>query len=243
MNQAVLTVNDALGRARTLFEAGDVDGARRIYTTILARYPDIPEVHYNLSQVLLLTGDYEAGWEEFEWRLRGGAGSIRQHLDAPRWEGQDAHGRTVFLLGEQGVGDNIQFARYAAILGSMGTDVILGCPKGLGPLMASVANVRAVVEDGEVVPPFHYHAALMSLPRLFKTRPDAIPAPIPYLKADPTRVAKWRKRLAAYDGTFKVGFCWQGNPRHARDRVRSAPPKGHDLIQQAQARVLSEGRA
>jgi hypothetical protein len=131
----------------------------------------------------------------------------------------------VLLWCEQGLGDAIQFARYAPLVRDRGGRVLLECPPALHGLFAGLAGVEQLVAEGERLPPFDLHAPLMSLPHLFQTTLATVPAAVPYLAADADRVGCWRGRLPA--GNLRVGVAWQGNPRHKWDRHRSFPP--HDL--------------
>ncbi len=183
--------------------------------------PACVSAHYNRGMTLLQTGDWPRGWAEFEYRFRLNKQSERVFL-RPRWDGSPLANRTILVWVEQGVGDMIQFLRYARVLKEQGATVILECPQRLAPLFSSCAGIDRIISEGDLRPDFDVHAPLGSLPGLLGTTPETIPAGIPSLTAEPSRVERWRQRLGV-KGTLRVGIVWQGNPQHAQDRWRSAP--------------------
>jgi tetratricopeptide (TPR) repeat protein len=187
------------------------------FDAALALRPDFPMGRKNRSLVWLRRGDWAQGWREYEWRWRCGE-LPEPAYPQPRWDGGDLAGKTILLWAEQGVGDTFQFVRYAAQLNERGASVLLHCPAALHPLLASCAGIDRLV--GAEVPPFDVHAPLMSLPHLLGTTAHSVPAMIPYLSTDPAVAARWQQELAHVSG-FRIGVCWQGNPKYAADRLRS----------------------
>jgi tetratricopeptide (TPR) repeat protein len=176
--------------------------------------PDHAPGHANRAQVLLLAGDFERGWEEYEWRWRlGNDRPAGREPPQPRWRGDQAlKGRTILLHAEQGLGDTIQFCRYAPLVAAAGATVILEVPRPLVALLRSLPGVSALISEGDPLPPFELHAPLMSLPFAFATRLESIPASIPYLRADPQRLRTWQDRLGARTRP-RVGVVWSGGFR------------------------------
>jgi hypothetical protein len=123
---------------------------------------------------------------------------------------------------EQGLGDMIQFIRFAPLAQRTGGRVVVECPAGLMPLFASCAGIDQLVAEGTPLPPFDCHAAVMSLPYLLKTTLATVPADVPYLSPPADRLEAWGRRLGSETG-FKVGIAWQGNPHYRADRYRSVP--------------------
>jgi hypothetical protein len=161
------------------------------------------------------------GWPDYERRLT--IDRLRDpSVPPPSWDGTALNGQTILLQAEQGVGDTFQFVRYAREVKAKGGHVVLQCEPVLAGIMASCPGIDQLVDEGKPLPGAHVTAPLLSLPMLCGTTLDTIPADVPYLAADPTRVEVWRARLAALPG-FKVGICWQGNPKFQRDRLRSVP--------------------
>jgi tetratricopeptide (TPR) repeat protein len=192
---------------------GEIDAAIGCYRLALRLAPDHAASHSNLGVALLLTGAFDEGWPEYDWwrHCAPVSGDWRGN-PATRWSGQDLAGRTLLLRAEQGLGDTLHFARYAALFAARGARVVLEVQPPLAALLRSVPGVAATVAAGTVPPPFDYHLPLMSAPALLGTRLATIPAEIPYVSADPQAAMRWRDRLSALPG-LKVGLVWAGNPR------------------------------
>ncbi len=204
----------------TLAQHEQFDEALACYGRALEPRPDYAQAHLNRALAWLLLGDYERGWPEYEWRLKA---RDAVPLARPRWDGAPLQGKTILLHAEQGLGDTIQFARFAALVEQKGGTVVLACQKPLSRLLAGCAGYRLVALD-EALPPFDVHAPLLSLPAILGTTLATVPADVPYLRADPALTEHWRAELAALPG-FKVGIAWQGNPGYPWDRARSIPLK------------------
>jgi len=195
-------------------ELGRLQQAEDCYRRALELAPQRPEVHYNLSLLALARGDYDGGWEAFEWRWKGAENSRRhqRQFAQPQWGGEDIAGKSILLHAEQGLGDTLQFVRYAPLVAKRGARVLLECQAPLTRLLQSMPGIDTVITAGEALPPFDWHCPLMSLPRAFRTRLDTVPADIPYLVPDALLVEQWKRRLSA-EGPFKVGLVWAGSPR------------------------------
>ena len=202
-------------------EQGRCEEALACYDLALRYESDSPSTCWNRSLALLQMGDFERGWKEYEWRWRKKDARPRK-CTQPAWDGSPLEGRTILLWSEQGLGDAIQFARYASLVQARGGRVVLECLNIVRELFSGMAGADQVVAEGSQTPPFDVHAPLMSLPFLLGTTRSTVPATVPYLSADPQRVEVWRQRLAEVGG-FRVGIVWQGNPFHKWDRHRSVP--------------------
>jgi tetratricopeptide (TPR) repeat protein len=207
LQPAYADAHSNLGTA--LFDLRRLGEAEASYREALRLKPDFPQAHMNLASTLLVTARFAEGWEEHEWRwkakhLMGGA----RGFAAPLWRGE-ALGEGVLLLhAEQGLGDTLQFCRYAPLAAERAR-VALEVQAPLKRLLSRLGGVSEVLAQGEALPPFAAQAPLMSLPRAFGA---VIPAKVPYLAADPGEAALWRERLAGLGG-LKVGLCWAGEPR------------------------------
>jgi tetratricopeptide (TPR) repeat protein len=204
----------------TLKEQGRYEEAQASYQMALWLRPDHPSARYNRSLAWLQAGEWDRGWPEYEWRWRRG-GSRERHTERPRWDGSPSEGKTVLLWAEQGLGDTLQFVRYAAMVKAKGARVVLECPGALAPLLRTCEGVDEVVAEGEALPPFDAQVPLLSLPGLFGVTVEDVQVAGPYLRAETERVEKWRARLAELGDGLKVGVVWQGNPRFQWDRWRS----------------------
>jgi hypothetical protein len=176
----------------------------------------IAELHWNLGLALLLQGDYAEGWREYEWRLRAaGFAQSFPSYPGPVWEGQDAKGKTILVTAEQGLGDAIQFLRFAARLAERGARVVAMVPPPLRSLAATVPGVAAAYATGDALPAYDFHVSLMSLPhRLGVTQRDLGTGP--YLHADGAAIDR-------ATGVLTVGVAWAGAPGNTLNARRSLP--------------------
>ena len=192
-----------------LEEKGDPVGAIRHYRQAISIEPESAAAHFNLALQLLLTGDFAAGWEEYEWRLRmPGLAPLWPHAGRPRWDGSALDGKTVLLYAEQGFGDAIQFVRFAPLVAERGARVILSCAASLMALFEDVPGIAALADWSEPAPAFDLCCSLLSLPRIFRTMVATLPAKIPYLHANPDAMRRWNARLGADAARLKVGLVW-----------------------------------
>jgi tetratricopeptide (TPR) repeat protein len=208
-------------RGNVLKEQGRLEEALASYQVALWLAPESASAHWNRALAWLKAGDYERGWPECEWRWRR-KNVIPRSFTQPRWDGNLFPGRTLLLYMEPGIGDMIQFVRFAALAKERGGTVWLECPSRLIPLFGTCSGIDRIVPAGVPLPAFDLQAPLMSLPGLLGTTLPTVPAVVPYLAADAERVRAWGKRLAARGG-FRIGIARQGNPEHCWDRHRSLP--------------------
>ncbi len=206
-----------LGNA--VLEQGRIQEAARWFDEALRLDPGNGLAHWNRGWLRLLEGDYERGWQEYEWRWVTGNAAPRPFRQ-PAWDGSYLWGATILLHAEQGLGDTVQFIRYAPWVKEAAGRVVVECQARLAPLVKTVRGVDLVVAAGSELPLFDTHAGLLSLPRIFGTRLESVPAEGPYFGVEEARVARWRERLAAADA-FRVGLAWAGSPTHKNDRSRS----------------------
>jgi hypothetical protein len=213
-----------VNRALAHHELHQRESALENYHQAIALRPGFRIAHRNLSHLHLLYGKYEKGWEEFEWRLRGDDGKHRENRFAqPQWSGQESlAGQTILLHSEQGLGDTIQFCRYAKLVAELGARVILEVQKPLVRLLAGLDGVAMLVTKGSPIPPFDWHCPLMSLPLAFRTRLDTIPAPGGYLRAEAGKIEEWQSRLGSTTKP-RIGLVWSGNPLQKNNHNRSVP--------------------
>lgn len=202
-------------------ELGQREAALAAYQKALELEPDNADAHKNRSLVWLLEGKLAEGWAEYEWRWKCPELPARP-FPQPLWDGSPLEGRTILLHAEQGLGDTLQFIRYAPLVRDRGGQVVVVCQKPLVNLLASCQGIDCVVAQGEPLPAFDVHAPLASLPRIFGTTLANVPTNIPYLAADEQLLERWRQELAAH-GEFKVGIAWQGSPKYRWDAKRSIP--------------------
>jgi Flp pilus assembly protein TadD len=175
--------------------------------------------HYALA--LLTVGRLREGWTQYEFRwLQTPLSSQRARYDRPAWNGQDVAERTILIRCEQGAGDVFQFIRYAPLLKSLGATVWLQLRPGIGALATVFPGIDRIYPPAERVPDFDFYIDMLSLPRVFGTTLQSIPADVPYLHAPENARARWLDRLSG-EPQLTVGLAWAGDPTHARDRQRS----------------------
>ncbi|MSP20948.1 MAG: tetratricopeptide repeat protein [Alphaproteobacteria bacterium] len=208
-----------VNRGNALQEMGKTSAALESYARALAVAPEHVDAHLNEALCRLLTGDYENGWRLYEWRWRTPAGAAFQRRFAQaQWNGVDAvAGKTMLLHAEQGLGDTIQFCRYAKLVADRGAKVVVEVQPPLVALLSTLRAADQVLAHGDAVPPFDLHCPLVSLPGALHTRVDSIPADVPYLCSDPVRVMRWRTTLGE-TGRPRVGLVWSGSGTLENDR-------------------------
>ena len=182
-------------RGMLLHELGHLAAALASYDCALAIEPNLAQARYNRSMTRLAMGDFTNGWVDHEWRWLT-PDSERGRFEQPPWLGTETiAGKVVLLHAEQGLGDVLQFCRYAKRVANLGATVILEIPNGLTRLMASLDGLTQVMTRGTPLPRFDYHCPLMSLPLAFHTTLATIPAEVPYLRCTRDQIAAWEGRL------------------------------------------------
>jgi tetratricopeptide (TPR) repeat protein len=197
------------------------DEARDAYRKALELAPDNADANWNDALALLTMGDYRRGFEKYEWRWKRTGMDAKPRFRQRPWLGDaPVANKTILLHAEQGLGDTIQFARYATVLARSGARVVLEVQPELKEVLKTIDGVTSLISRGEAVPPFDLHCPLASLPLALKTELSNVPAEIPYLRADPDRVARWRERLEKAPAP-RVAIAWSGRADHVNDRNRS----------------------
>jgi tetratricopeptide (TPR) repeat protein len=211
-------------RGTSLQELHRFDEALASFDKAVAIDPGFADAHWNAALLRLLLGDFAKGWQGREWGRRCLAvGFVDRRFEKPLWLGKaPLAGKTILLHSDEGLGDTIQFSRYATLLAARGARVILEVQDALYPLLSGIAGVaQCLPKSGVTLPDFDLHCPLSSLPLAFSTRLETIPATTSYVLPPPhARVADWQARLGVHD-RLRVGLVWSGNPAHGNDRNRS----------------------
>jgi tetratricopeptide (TPR) repeat protein len=200
------------------------DDAMASYNAAIAIKPDYAEAQFNRALLALYLGDFQTGWPAFEWRWASAdrlkMGAVR-NFEQPLWLGEpELQGKRLFIHSEQGLGDTIQFSRYATLCAARGATVILEAQTPLLDLLATLEGPAQIIAKGTTPPPFDFHCPIMSLPLAFDTTPDTVPAAPRYLRADAQSVAQWQALLGEQKRP-RVGLVWSGNSNNPIDRQRS----------------------
>lgn len=209
-------------RGRALQALNQHTDAVASFEKAIAIDKNFADAHSNMALSLLTLGQLSRGFAEYEWRWkRTGMSDARRNYRGRPWLGEFPIGqRTILLAAEQGLGDSIQFVRYAPLLARSGAKVVLEVQPELKSLLAGVDGVTSCHARGETLPTYDVYCPLGSLPLAFKTEPATIPADIPYLRADETHLAKWRPIIEALPGK-RIALAWAGHAKHPNDRNRS----------------------
>ena len=209
-------------RGDTLKALGNVEEAIASYDNAIAIEPSLAEAYWNKSSALLLKGDFERGWQHFEWRWKTPSlplSKAKRNFEEPLWLGdQSLQDKSILLYSEQGLGDTIQFCRYVSLVARLGAKVILEIQKPLWNLLKDLEGVSQLVARGDPLPAFDYQCPLMSLPLAFKTSLTSIPGATPYLSVDAEHVDYWAKKLGVKTKP-RVGLVWSGGFRADQPEV------------------------
>jgi hypothetical protein len=212
-----------------LRDLGQLTAAEQAFGEALRLRPDYADAQFNQAMCRLAMGDFAQGWRQYEWRWRTKqADCAARGFRQPLWlGGGDLAGRTILLHAEQGLGDTLQFCRFAPRLKALGARVVLEVQPGLERLLSGLAGVSAVIARGQPLPPFHMHTPLMSLPLALSVTPESLSG-APYLEADKALARDWARRLCGSSGR-RIGLVWAGAARADRphaaatDQRRSLP--------------------
>lgn len=204
-----------LNRGVVLRDLCRVDEAISSFEQAITLNPNAPAAYFNESLALLLRGDFTRGWHYYEARWLNDPKVRKPNLQGPEWSGETPEqGATLLLYAEQGLGDTLQFCRYAILARQLFARVVLEVQAPLARLLCSLPGVEIIVM-GEARPAFDYHCPLMSMPRLLKTELSSIPFRSPYIAAEPDKVLYWREKLGAKTRP-RVGLVWNGGFRQDR---------------------------
>jgi tetratricopeptide (TPR) repeat protein len=184
------------------------------YACALALKPDYAQAHLNRAIALLRIGEFDEGWEEYEWRFA--AARYHRHTDRPLWSGEPLAGRSILIHAEQGFGDTLQFLRYVPAVAERGGRVVVEVQEPILRLARTVHGVSQALAAGDPLPAIDCHCPLLSLPRVFKTNLATIPSMVPYFSVPAEAQAAWAGRISAGPG-LKVGIVWAGTAVGAVD--------------------------
>jgi tetratricopeptide (TPR) repeat protein len=216
-------------RAGVLGEFGHFQQALEAFEETIRLAPDYRQPYVNRSLTNLLLGNFEDGWQGYEWRDDGSHGAGQRAFGMPRWDGQESLvDKSILVHAEQGLGDTIQFCRYAMTLRNLGAKVIFEVQPQLRMLLEKLEGVDQFVSRGDELPKCDFQIPLLSLPLATRTTLATIPGRSTYLQPEQSRVEKWRPLLRPNpaDSRPLVGIAWRGKslPGHS-DQGRFVPPE------------------
>ncbi len=238
LEEAVRTFNKAIGAnpndyrifgslALTHLNLNAPEAAIANYEKALALAPNDAELRKGLGIAQLLLGQFHEGWRNYEARLLG---DEKRVLDLPRWNGEDLNGGTLLVHSEQGFGDTLQFCRYLPLIADKSNveTVIFECQKPLLRLLNDIGGADLVIARGDALPAADRHVPLLSLPAIFETELDTIPASQSYIAAPKDKLAIWANTLQSEKPN--IGIVWEGNPNRQDDEKRSCPVEAFEPI-------------
>ncbi len=208
------------------YDRGETAEALAAAERAISLAPNMAMAHLGRAEALLLAGDFAAGLDEYEWRLRlPGAQSEMPPEETPAWNGEPLGAGTLLLIADQGIGDVIQFSRTIPWAAARTGRLVVAARPEKRPIIAQFPKVSEIRPRWQDFSDFAAWSPLASLPRLAATRLETIPASVPYLRANPSRIEHWERRLAqmAPPGRRRIGLVWAGRPEHSNDRKRSLP--------------------
>jgi Flp pilus assembly protein TadD len=210
-------------KASLLRQMHRFDAIPAIYDRVRAIEPNRAKAEFDLANLNLALGNFEAGWRQREARWR--VGGLPIHFPGgsePVWLGeQSIEGKTILIYSDEGLGDAIQFTRYVPLLAARGARVVLVVQDALQSLLSTLPGLVQCLPHSSVPPLSDFRCPLMSLPLAFGTTLDTIPPPVP-LSVPAERINAWNERLGPYD-RLRVGLTWSGSLTHPNDFCRSIP--------------------
>ena len=206
--------------AFTLNKLGRHDEAITIYEETLTIHPDHAKTHFNLAMLYLALGNFEKGLPEYEWRWAAYHENPRK-FSFPEWDGSNPAGKTIVLYAEQGLGDTLQFVRYAQKIHNMGATVVVHTQNALYDILQLCPFIDTIITGSETIPYADAQCALMSAPYKCKTQLDSIPNTIPYIYPKPELIHQWKNYFSS-NHDFKIGICWQGNMNYQKTSLKRA---------------------
>jgi hypothetical protein len=226
LTRALLANGGQLGQWRLLVailrQQGKAREALDVLDMLVQHAPGNLDLRFDLSEVLLLLGDFERGWREYHYRYSLDHTKILDRkVQKPVWDGRMMRDKTLLIHDEQGFGDTFQFLRMVPWVKERSkAKIILQIREEQAGFAKRMRGIDKIVHQGDLPPPFDMHCQLMTLPQVTDLKLSDLPGPMPYLSADPARVHKWRKRLANLPRPL-VALVWAGRPTHFNDARRS----------------------
>ncbi|PJG83154.1 glycosyltransferase [Caviibacterium pharyngocola] len=210
-------------RAELLKQLGLYELALRDTEHCLSHLPNFAMAWCNKAFLLNALGRYQEGWQCYEWRWKTDVATFQDPgWPIPRWQGEDIGQNKLLIYAEQGLGDNIQFVRYALEAKRRGMNVVVVNHSPLENLLNYNLELHGVpyAANNSAIGGLTCYVSMMSLPHYFATTLDNIPYPNAYLQAQPTFIEKWKSALPSGE-KLKIGVVWQGSDKHLRNHQRS----------------------
>ena len=207
--------------ANTLLHAGKYEESNKIYKKAIEVDPNFARAHVNLGSNLLSKKDFENGFKEYSWRIYfDELLDIDTKKNKKIWKGEDLKGKTILVCSETGYGNIIQFSRYLLILKQYECNIVFSCPSDLQHLFVGQDYIDQIISNNEEFSDYEYWIPLQSLIPLLTPDPsESCPMPT-ILNVNDNKLVEW-ETLLGVDNKIKIGVCWQGNHKNARDHLNS----------------------
>ncbi|MFN3191635.1 MAG: tetratricopeptide repeat protein [Aureliella sp.] len=193
------------------------------YEQALKLNPKEAELHRNLGVIYLLQGDFERGWKEYRWRWLVGD-LHRPFQNVPIWQGEEIAGKTIVLTAEQGLGDTINFVRFAEVLQAKGAHTLLYVQTKLLPILQQAGQFGTVYPNtAGFEHPVHLQCSLLDVADYLGINEANVPSGEAYLASNGRLAKTWESHIQSGEPRFRIGIAWQGNPDHQADMFRSFP--------------------
>jgi tetratricopeptide (TPR) repeat protein len=210
------------GLGFTLQNMGKLEEAVGYYGQAIELDPNHVDAHLNNALANLIMGNLVVGWQEYEWRWKKAElAPLLDKITQPWWMGSSLAGKTLLVMGEQGFGDSILFSRFLELIQKEGGRVLFICRHELLRLFKQLPSIDRLIRRGEVPEQYDYFIPLLSLPRVFGSRLETLPANIPYLKANVEDINRFKPFFQGKEDKLKIGICWSGSPTNVSARYRS----------------------
>lgn len=215
---------DALNNKAFIFQSlGDYDKALEIYNNILKLNQHHSSALLNIGIIELTRGNFKDGWNLYEYRWKSVLKDFSRNFNKPQWNHLESiKGKTLLINAEQGFGDVIQFCRYLKLIKELDAKIIIELPSQLVSLISSIKCDFKIIEKGTKLPSFDFYCPVMSLPSVFKTEIETIPASTPYLFSNKDKRLFWSDKLRAFKKN-KIGLAYSGSVTHRNNINRSIP--------------------
>ncbi len=204
---------------------GNLELGLAYYEKALQINPDEAELHRNLGVIYLLQGRFEEGWREYRWRWRVGD-LQRPNVAAAIWQGEDLHGKRILLTAEQGLGDTLNFVRFASVLRERGAQTLVYCQPQLLALLQNAPQLGPMYPNSlTLTQPVDVQCSLVDAADVLGVNERTIPSLPAYIQPAQHLVQYWGAKFPKRVGLRRIGIAWQGNPDHQADMFRSIPLK------------------
>ena len=206
----------------TLNELKRYDEALASYDKSISLKPDYSDAYWNQALSHLVTGNFESGWKNYEYRWKKTKAEPMRHQEFPLLTDlNEISGKNVLVWSEQGYGDTIQFSRFIEKLIELKADVIFEVQEPLKELLQNSFLHPKVISQEESTGVIDFQIPLVSLPLLFSTNFDNIPSTNSYIRADEENLIFWRDKLNSKNKKMNIGVACSGNKNHLNDKNRS----------------------